>query len=274
MVTCVTCGQCGSPVGDGLPSCAACGTPVPAQAWRYGTAAGSAAQVPPGMPYGQPPRGSYPGAPAGIPPGQAAYPQAPAPSQYHQPAYDQAAFGQVPPRPCVPPPAAPGQPQAQASTGFRFDAGRVARKDRITGIASLVLLVTLILPWFRYTFYTNVYTGFDDDTVTTTRTASGLGSFFWLWLVALICVGVVALMVVEAGYPRSPLRLPMRRQQLLMLATGINVLLVVVCVLLGPATLFFAYVGLLAALAAAAAQVVPQVQARSNAGAAGRPPYG
>ena len=61
---------------------------------------------------------------------------------------------QAPPAPNVPPAtaapvgAAPAASAASAVPAYKFDAARWTLADRIAGIATLVLFISLFLPWF------------------------------------------------------------------------------------------------------------------------------
>ena len=140
---------------------------------------------------------------------------------------------------------------------FSFDAKRWSRTDRITFVATLVLFISLFLPWFTYNF--------------------GLGSVSvdglwhgWMYLVLLLCLGIMAYFVARAGYSEMPFKLPMADAQLLLIATGVNAVLSILGFVFKPGGIGFtgigwgfgAFVGLAASIIAAAPHAVPAIKAR------------
>src|SRR5664280_498213 len=168
--------------------------------------------------------------------------------------------------PTPPPQAAaesPGdQPGVVANPGvsrpaFSFDVKRWSKPERITVIATLVLLISLFLPWFTYNF--------------------GLGSVSvdglwhgWMYLVLLLCLGILAYFVVLAGFNEMPIKLPMADERLLLIATSINAVLSILAFVFKPGGIglsgigwgFGAFVGLAASIVAAAPLAVPAIKAR------------
>jgi hypothetical protein len=178
----------------------------------------------------------------------------------------------------MPPAGVPGRPGAAgsggaapataSSAGFNFDASRWTTADKITGIASVVLLISLFLEWFSVSASVNGLTvgGYS---------GSGVAAHGYLYLVFFICLAIIAVEVMKAGFAEMPFKLPMSIEQLLLIATVINLVVVVLAFLLKPGAgvafsgvhvswAFGAFVSLIAALAAAAPLVVPAIQARSK----------
>jgi len=62
-----------------------------------------------------------------------------------------AALAAAPAAPAAAPPAAPAAAPAAASQ-IKFDASTLAQADRITGIATIVLFISLFLPWYKVSF--------------------------------------------------------------------------------------------------------------------------
>src|ERR1035441_5657103 len=58
----------------------------------------------------------------------------------------------APPHPSMGTPAHSSGPAAKPMSSFSFDMKRWSQAERITAIASLVLLISLFLPWFTYKF--------------------------------------------------------------------------------------------------------------------------
>src|ERR1039458_3594465 len=150
----------------------------------------------------------------------------------------------------------PAAPSAAGS--FKFEMNRWTQAERITAIASLVLLISLFLPWF--TVSAGIYSG----------SASALSAHGWMYLVLLLCLAIVVDLVAKAGFKEMPFRLPLPEEQLLLIATGINAVLTVLAFLFKPGGigfsgigwLFGSFVGLIAAIVAAFPTAAPAIQAR------------
>ena len=218
------CTQCGCNVSGGTTVCPACGARFAAQTVPT---QGASAQ-------GRP----APGMPAQSMPAQGM------PSQ-GRPA--QSAAGRFQP-------AQPAHlPEHAASPAFRLELSRLTNSDRVTGIASLVLLVSLFLPWYGV------------NLLGISAEADGLTVHGYLYIVLLLCVAIIAYLVMWAGFEELPVRLPLSHEQRLLVAGGLNAALVLLAFLTKPdgtGWRFGAFAGLLAALIAMAPLVIPAVQAR------------
>jgi ribosomal protein L40E len=165
----------------------------------------------------------------------------------------------LPPSAFTPPPAQPGTAHRTGSTlpPFKFEAKRWTRAERITGVATLLLFISLFLPWFTYNF--------------------GLGSVSvdglwhgWMYIVLLLCLGIMVYLVARAGFSEMPFKLPLADAQLLLIATGINAVLTILAFVFKPGGIGFsgigwgfgAFLGLITAVIAAAPTAVPAIQAR------------
>jgi hypothetical protein len=153
-------------------------------------------------------------------------------------------------------------PQPAAAPAFNFDAKRWTRDDQIVGGASLLLLISLFLPW--YTYSAGLFSG----------SVSGTTGHGYLWIVFILALAVVAYLIVQAGFQTLPFHLPFSPAQLLLGLTGINLLLVIIAFLLKPGTGsgfgdisvgwgFGAFVGLICAIAAVVPLALPFVRARN-----------
>jgi hypothetical protein len=163
------------------------------------------------------------------------------------------------------PPMAGGAPAAGASgQAFNFDAKRWTRDDQIVGGASLLLLISLFLPWYTASFGGQ------------SASASGTSGHGYLWLVFILALVVVVYVILKAGFETLPFNLPIGPGQLLLGLTGINLILVLIAFLLKPGTGdgfvaisvgwgFGAFVGLICAIVAVVPLALPFVRAR-NAG--------
>ena len=151
--------------------------------------------------------------------------------------------------------AGPAASHAAQVTGpaFRFDPNRWTAGDRITGISTVLLLVSLFLPWYGVSF------------LGISAQASGLTGHGYLYIVLLLCLAILAYLGLRAGSEELPARLPLTHEQRLLAATGVNAAVVLLAFLIKPegtSWRFGAFTGVLAALAAMAPLVVPAVRAR------------
>jgi hypothetical protein len=106
-----------------------------------------------------------------------------------------AATGSAPP----PPAAAPGGAAATAGSNipaYRFDAARWTMADRIAGIATIVLFISLFLPWFTYT------AGFLGASVSFSVNGLWHG---WMYLTLILSILIVAYLVLRAGWDSLPI---------------------------------------------------------------------
>jgi hypothetical protein len=151
--------------------------------------------------------------------------------------------------------AGPAASHAGQVTGpaFRFDPNRWTTGDRITGISTVLLLVSLFLPWYGVSF------------LGISAQSDGLTGHGYLYIVLLLCLAILAYLGLRAGSEELPARLPLAHEQRLLAATGVNAALVLLAFLIKPEGTgwrFGAFTGVLAALAAMAPLVVPAVRAR------------
>jgi hypothetical protein len=145
--------------------------------------------------------------------------------------------------------------------GYNFDAARLSQADRISGAASVILLISLFLPWF-----TASLGSFGGGSV------SGMTAHGYLWIVFILCLAVVAFLVFGAGYAELPVRLPVGREMVLLAATGLNLLLVLLAFFVRPNGYgvvnigwgWGAFIGLIAAIVACVPLAMPMLRARSG----------
>ena len=136
---------------------------------------------------------------------------------------------------------------------FRFDPNRWTAGDRITGISTVLLLISLFLPWYGVSF------------LGISAQADGLTGHGYLYIVLLLCLAILGYLGLRAGSEELPARLPLAHEQRLLAATGVNAALVLLAFLIRPdgtSWRFGAFTGVLAALAAVAPLVVLAVRAR------------
>lgn len=167
-----------------------------------------------------------------------------------------AAAGAAPPPPAG---AAPGAatPSAGSSVpAFRFDAARWSVADRIAGIASFVLLISLFLSWFGITV------------IGITVTASGVSAHGFLYVVMIICLLILAYLFVRAGWDELPGGVKVPHLTAMMVATIVNLVLVFIAFIDKPGGSgvgweFGAFLALIAAVVAAAPYAIPQLRAKT-----------
>jgi hypothetical protein len=162
------------------------------------------------------------------------------------------------------PPSTPAS-QANAGAAYSFDARRWTPSDRIAGLATLVVLISLFLPWFSVNLAGLGGLGVGAGVVT----ESGTSAHGWLWFVFVVGLAILLYLLVAAGYQALPVNLPLKHERLLLAATTINFLLVLLAVALKPGSdgepvkvgwAFGAVVALIAAIAA----VVPLARTALN----------
>ena len=272
------CPRCQASMADQVSFCTNCGTQFGAAGQRPQGNSGATQQAQPGYPqqgqqaYNQPGY-SQPGyAPQGQPtsysqPGYAPQGQ---PTSYSQPGYNQpgyapqGAYQQPAPPGYGPQGQQPGYNQPGQQPGYRppagpphhgppfaFDLKRLSRVDQVIGGASLILIITLFLPWFGVSLggYSASESGF-----------SGHG---YLIIPLLTAIVLIAYLIMRAGWDNPPVNLPVAHEPLLLVGTGIQFLIVLLAFLFKPAGTdweFGAYLGLLSALVACGAIVVPAIQ--------------
>ena len=125
----------------------------------------------------------------------------------------------------------------------------------------MVLLVSLFLPWFTAS------AGRFGST-----SESGITAHNYLWLVFLLCVGIIAFLVLGAGFTQMPLQLPLPRETILLVATGLNLLIVLFAFFVRPdgfglitiSWAFGAFISLIAAIAAFVPLAMPVLRAQSE----------
>lgn len=138
-------------------------------------------------------------------------------------------------------------------TAFTFDARRWTLADQLTGGATLVLLVSLFLPWF----------GTDAGSFNVS-----VGGMWHSYMVIdlILAVGIAGYLVLRAGFGAPPFGLSASSAGYLLAgAAGLNLLLAAVSFATKPAGTnwqYGAYVGLAAAIVAVIAPVRSVMAAR------------
>ena len=148
---------------------------------------------------------------------------------------------------------------AAAVPAYKFDASRWSLADRIAGVATFVLFITLFLAWFSYNTSIGIVTW------------TGLGAHWYLYLVMLVCIVTVAYLVLRAGWDELPLPETIPHLVVMMVATIFNLVLVFLAFIFKPGGYnvsgvgweFGAFLALIAAIVAAAPYAIPQLRAKT-----------
>ena len=147
-------------------------------------------------------------------------------------------------------------PSASSIPAYKFDAARWTLADRIAGIASIVLFISLFLSWFGV------------SVIGITVTASGLQAHGYLYIVMILCILIVAYLVLRAGWDELPVSAKIPHLTVMMAVTIINLVIVFIAFIDKPGGSgvgweFGAFVGLIAAIVAAAPYAIPQLRAKT-----------
>jgi hypothetical protein len=136
-------------------------------------------------------------------------------------------------------------PTTSGKSPAKFDFGRLSQQDRVVGIASFVLLISLYLDWFGVDGYSG----------------SGMSAHGYLWIVFILCLAIVGYFVLVALFDKLPFDLPIAAATLLFGATAINFLLTLIAFVFKPSGGGFVTVGYrfgaFIALAASIVALVP-----------------
>jgi hypothetical protein len=249
----VNCPRCQSPNPDDSAFCTTCGGRLaPPAAAAAGAPPWDADQQPAGafQPVGAvPPRGPFqaaggPGAPSGYnEPGGYSASSGYAPQGGYG---TQGGYG------------APSQPRpAGAGPAFQLDLRRLTQVDRIVAGASLIAMISIWLPWYSVTW------GSDAFESQGSASFSGTSLHGWLWLEFVVALALIGYVVLRAGFAESKISLPIAHAPLLIIGTGLQLLLILIAFAdipygnVGMGWGWAAFIGLLAALAAAAPVMVP-----------------
>ncbi len=139
-----------------------------------------------------------------------------------------------------------------ASSQFRPDWRRLTRVEQTAAGATLVVLVSLFLPWF----------GFDE--AGTNISVSGTGAHGYLVVVILLSVLTAGYLLQRSGWEEFPFRMPVAHETVLMAAAGLQFILVTIgfsdVPIAGLSWEFGAYLGLIAAAAGLGAALMSVIR--------------
>ncbi len=152
-----------------------------------------------------------------------------------------------------------GPPPVSAPTRqFRLDLRRLSRADQVVGGASLVVLVSLFLPWFGF------------STLGASISVTGTTAHGYLVLVVITGLLIPGYLLLRSGWGEFPFPLPVAHGALLVAATGVQFLLVLIGFLDVPAAGLSwemgAYLAVAAATLAAVRMAWPAVRSRPDRG--------
>jgi hypothetical protein len=147
---------------------------------------------------------------------------------------------------------------ASSGSTIKFDAAALSNTDRIVGGATAILFISLFLPWFSVNFGLG------------TASADGLSAHGYLYVTLFVSLAVIGLLAALAlGVWKLPAESPLTKDQLLLIGTGLNVVLVILAFILKPGGIgsgvgwsFGAFVGLAAAVVAVFPLGAPIIRAR------------
>jgi hypothetical protein len=111
-----------------------------------------------------------------------------------------------------------------------FDARRWTAGDKIAGVASLVVLMSLFLPWYTAT----ISAGNSAGAAPRSASESGTDAHGWLRLVFVIVLLLVVYLVLTARFRALPFMSPLRHYVLMLALTAGDLLLIVIGFLLKP----------------------------------------
>ena len=154
--------------------------------------------------------------------------------------------------------AASAAPPASASAvpSYRFNAARWSLADRISGVATIVLFISLFLAWFGL------------SVIGITVTASGVSAHGYLYLVMIVCILIVAYLALRAGWDELPGGFNVPHLTVMLVATLINLVIVFIGFIFKPGGSgvgweFGAFLALIAAIVAAVPYAIPQLRAKT-----------
>jgi hypothetical protein len=144
---------------------------------------------------------------------------------------------------------------------FHFEWQRLSGNDQIVGVATLVLFISLFMPWF--TSRLGPYSG----------SANGLFHGY-MYLTLIVALALLVYLIMRAGLAPPPLSLRIGHHEILLIGTGLNFLLTLISFIFKPAGApglsigwgYGAFIGLIAALVAVLPEGLPFVSSRAGGG--------
>jgi len=106
---------------------------------------------------------------------------------------------------------------------FAFDLNRLSTEEKVAGVASFVLLISIFLPWLSGSATVTV-AGVTSKTNYGSINGYTLHGYFWL--VFVLSLAVLAFLVLKAGFASFPVQLPLSDDQVVLGLTAISFVLV------------------------------------------------
>lgn len=140
---------------------------------------------------------------------------------------------------------------------YQFNAARWSTADRITGIATLILLVALFLPWFSAAL------------IGVSLSESGLAAHGYLYIAIFVSLFLLVYLLARAGWDRLPIATEVAHAPVMLVASALNAVLVIIGFLFKPggsavSWSIGAWLALIAAVVAVAPIAIPAIQARRS----------
>jgi hypothetical protein len=169
-----------------------------------------------------------------------------------------------------PPPGSEGVSTGSSTPPYKFDAARWSTADRIAGVATIVLFISLFLPWYTATATADL----GRVSVGASSSVNGLWHA-WMYITLIISIALVAYLILRGGWDQLPLSQEVPHLTVMIVATVVNFGLVLITFIDKPSGGSFggigvsigwgagAILGLIASAAAAAPYVIPQLRERT-----------
>ena len=138
-----------------------------------------------------------------------------------------------------------GPPPAAAPREFRLDLRRLSQPDQAVGGTSLVVLISLFLPWFGF------------SALGVSISVSGTTAHGYLVLAVITALLITGYLLLRSGWGEFPFPLPVAHETLLLAGTGAQFLLVLAGFLDVPLAGLGWEIGAYLAVAAAALATLP-----------------
>jgi hypothetical protein len=188
-----------------------------------------------------------------------------APGQYNQQAGANAPGGYNAGGQYQPPVQGGYQPGSTGSpmSSVNFDLNRLTTVDKVVAVASFVALISIWFPWFSVSIS---YLGQTESASASATTAHGA----WMYLEFIVALLLIVYLVARAAWERPPFTLPVAHAPLLIVGTALQLLFMLIAFFDIPSVpgdtglsvgwAWGAFIGLIAALAAAGPVIVPAVR--------------
>ncbi|NNN09003.1 MAG: hypothetical protein HKL85_07405 [Acidimicrobiaceae bacterium] len=132
---------------------------------------------------------------------------------------------------------------------YHFDWSRLKKADRITGIATVVMVISLYMPWYSFA-------GFSVD---------GISIHGYLYLVLLVGIAIVGYLAARAGWGKLQMNSVVAHAPVMLVASLFNFVFVLLAFIFQPAGFgwsFGAFLAVISAAVATAPIAVPAIRSR------------